>query len=261
MSALDGRRIVVTGASRGIGRAVVHELASQGAAVAIVARHRPPLAALQSEIPNAARVEVLCCDVSSGEEVEVMAGAVVSRLGGVDGVVNCAGIGPRATSFASLADDAYRSSFEVNVLGAVRVIRALLSELRQYPSAAVVNVASMAGRIGVPMWAEYCASKHALLGVTKSFAREYALEGIRCNAVCPGFTEGGLLSESFLQRWADSLGMDSRQLARDVIKRRTPIGRFVQPQVVASTVAFLIGPSSLDITGQAFNVCGGIGDS
>lgn len=260
MSELTGRRLLVTGGNRGIGRAIARELLARGAAVAIVARDRGALASVREELSALGPIHVIAGDVTDGAQVAAAVLASADRLGGIDGVVNSAGMGPRAASFSQLGDEDFRSSFEVNVLGAARVLRAALPELRRHRDSAVVNVASMAGKLGVPMWTEYCTAKHALLGFTKAFAREHAAEGLRCNAVCPGFAEGGLLSDDFLERWADSLGLERRTLVSDVIKKRTPSGRLVGLAAIAATVAFLLGPGAVDITGQALNVCGGIGD-
>lgn len=261
MTSLAGRRVLVTGGSRGVGLAVARELLARGAAVMIAARDRTGLAQAREELAPVGNVAVQCCDVVSPTDIAATVAATIAGFGGMDGVVNSAGIGPRAASFTDLQDDDFRVSFEINVLGSVRVLRAALPEIRRHPHSAIVNVASMAGKVGVPMWAEYCASKHALLGLTKSIAREYAADGLRCNAVCPGFAQGGLLSSQLLQRWAESLGVERRELERDVIKKRTPTGRLVDLRSIAGTVAFLLGSDALDVTGQAFNVCGGIGDA
>jgi NAD(P)-dependent dehydrogenase (short-subunit alcohol dehydrogenase family) len=118
----------------------------------------------------------------------------------------------------------------------------------------------MAGKMGVPGWSAYCTAKHAVIGFTKCIAREYATQGIRCNAVCPGFVDTDMMSAGHLEQWAEALGMTRRELVKEIIYKMAPQAKYVDARSVATAAAFLLSDQAADVTGQSLNVSAGIGD-
>ena len=259
---LVGRRIVVTGGSRGIGREIAQELAASGARLAIWARDEATLRRTQAELRTMTDAEVISfsCDVRDRGQICHCVEKVVAQFGGIDGLVNNAGSNGVSKLFADYADNEFEGLVQLNLLTAAHVIQAVLPALLGAQTPSIVNIASMAGKMGVPGWAGYCAAKHGMLGLTKVLAREHALAGLRVNAVCPGFVETDMMSSQKLEEWAEALSMTRRDLVRELIYKATPQGRYVSARSVAAMTAFLLSEDAADITGQAINVSCGIGD-
>lgn len=237
----DGLVAIVTGGASGIGAAIARRLADDGASVAVFDLD----AAAADPDHFAARV-----DVSDDDTVQAGVAAVVARFGRIDIVVNNAGIGAQGT-VANNTDDEWRRVFDVNVLGLVRVTRASLPWLRESPTAAIVNMASIAATAGLPSRALYGASKGAVLSLTLQMAADHLREGIRVNAVCPGTADtpwvGRLLASA-----------DDPELERAALEARQPHGRLVTADEVASAVAYLASPTSGSTTGVSLAVDGGM---
>jgi 3-hydroxybutyrate dehydrogenase len=259
---LEGRRIVVTGASRGIGRTIAHEVARRGAKVALLARNEADLAAVASEIESETGRSAVAvrCDITDANEVKAALQRALSAMGGVDGLVNNAGVQGSFATFADTSPDEFRRVVEVNLFGAIEVVRAVLPALLAGGTGSIVNIASMAGKMGVPAWSAYCSAKHGLLGFTKTLALEVATSGVTCNAVCPGFVRTDMMSDATLQTWGETLGLSRREIVKEVIVKRTPQARFVEAQSIAAATVFLLSSAAADITGQSLNVSCGIGD-
>jgi NAD(P)-dependent dehydrogenase (short-subunit alcohol dehydrogenase family) len=241
MKEYDGLAAIVTGGASGIGAAVAAELTARGARVA----------ALDLD-PSGAPEGVLGvkADISDDESVRHAVAEVVEAFGRLDVVVNNAGIGALG-SIEDNPDEQWHRVFDVNVLGLVRVSRAALPHLRRSPSAAIVNVSSIAATAGLPQRALYSATKGAVQSLTLAMAADHVREGIRVNCVNPGTVE-----TPWVQRLLDSAADPAAE--RTALEARQPHGRLVAAHEVAQAVAYLAGPSSGSTVGVALAVDGGI---
>ncbi len=241
MTDYDGLVAVVTGGASGIGAATARVLASRGARVAVL-----------DLTPGDAEV-VACsvvCDVTDTAGVDAAVAAVVAELGGLDVLVNNAGIGA-AGDVAANDDDEWRRVLDVNVLGMARVSRAALPHLRRSARAAIVNTSSVVAVLGVPSRALYSASKGAVLALTLAMAADHVREGIRVNAVAPGTAD---------TPWVGRLleGAADPEAAAEALKARQPLGRLVSADEVAQAIAYLGSPLSGSTTGTVLTVDGGM---
>ncbi|MFE4468114.1 SDR family NAD(P)-dependent oxidoreductase [Leifsonia sp. NPDC056824] len=238
---LDGLKAIVTGGASGIGAATAALLSERGARVAILDR------VLGAPVEGRLAVE---CDIADDESVRAAVDLVAAELGGIDIVVNNAGVGAQGTIEAN-GDDEWHRVFDINVLGMVRVSRAALPYLRRSTSAAIVNMCSVVATAGLPQRALYSASKGAVLSLTRAMAADHLAEGIRVNCVSPGTADtpwiGRLLSSA-----ADPAA------ERRALEARQPHGRLVSPDEVAAAVAYLCGPLAGSTTGVGLAVDGGM---
>jgi NAD(P)-dependent dehydrogenase (short-subunit alcohol dehydrogenase family) len=244
----ENQVVLVTGGSTGIGAAVALQLAEAGAAVVITGRREAPLRA------SAARhtgITPVVADVARAGDVARTIGEVRARCGRLDVLVNNAGI----LELAPLADasaEHVRRTFDTNVLGLVETTRAALPLLRQ-AKGAIVNVATVIADEPFANMSVYCASKAAVLALTRSWAQELAADGIRVNAVSPGPIETPMFS-------AEKLGLSPgglEQLATSVLGL-VPLKRFGKPEEVAQVIAFLASPAASYVNGAQYTVGGGI---
>ncbi|GAB1509465.1 SDR family NAD(P)-dependent oxidoreductase [Actinophytocola sp. KF-1] len=240
MTDFDGLTAVVTGGASGIGAAAAAVLAARGARVAV-------LDVKPGDGPDDAGIR---CDVSSDDEVRAAIDAVVERFGGVDVLVNNAGIG--AAGDVTANDDAeWHRVLDVNVVGMARVTRAALPHLKNSAHAAVVNTCSIAAWQGLPNRALYSASKGAVLALTLAMATDHLDDGIRINCVCPGTAD-----TPWVQRLLDAA--DDPAAERAALAARQPMGRLVTADEVAHAIAYLASPLSGSTTGTALAVDGGM---
>ncbi|CAN5743545.1 MAG: SDR family oxidoreductase [Euzebyales bacterium] len=238
---LDGLRAIVTGAGSGIGRATAGALAGRGAAVA--ALDLDPSGAPEG-------VHRLECDVTSDGSVRDAVAAAGQALGGLDVVVNNAGVGAQG-AVDDNDDDEWRRVFDVNVLGIVRVSRWALPLLRRSRAAAVVNTCSIAAWAGLPQRALYSASKGAVQSLTLAMAADHLSEGIRVNCVNPGTVD-----TPWVQRLLERA--DDPDAERSALEARQPIGRLVTADEVAHAICYLASPLSASTTGAVLAVDGGM---
>jgi 3-oxoacyl-[acyl-carrier protein] reductase len=243
---LSGKSAVVTGGSRGIGRAIVLRLAEQGADVAFSYRGneaaaKEVVAAVEAMGRKALAVQA---DVSQPESADALIKAALEAFGKVDILVNNAGI-TRDDLIMRMSLDAWRDVLETNLFGAFYCIKAVTRSMLKAKGGRIVNITSVSGQAGQMGQANYSSAKAGLIGLTKATARELASRGITCNAVAPGFvlTE---LTKDLAQEWQDR------------ITEQTPLGRFGTPQEIASAVAFLASDEAAYITGQVLGVDGGL---
>ena len=240
MGALDGMRILVTGGASGIGETTAAVLAERGATVATMDR---------SEIAAAPGVHVVA-DVTDDAAVRAGVAAAVKALGGLDGLVLCAGIGARGDVTAN--DDAeWQRVWDVNVMGVVRVARAALAALRASDRAAIVTISSIAAMVGLPQRAAYSSSKGAVHALTLAMAADLVGEGIRVNAVSPGTAD---------TPWVQRLlaAADDPVAERLALEARQPHGRLVSAREVAVAAASLVSPDAGSTTGTVLSVDGGV---
>jgi NAD(P)-dependent dehydrogenase (short-subunit alcohol dehydrogenase family) len=236
----DGLRAVVTGGASGIGLATATLLAARGATVATIDLDDgvpEPLLGLKADVSDDARVR---------EVVEQAA----ERLGGIDVLVNNAGIGAQGDITAN-DDEQWHRVFDVNVVGMVRVTRAALPYLRESASAAIVNTCSIAATAGLPNRALYSASKGAVLSLTLAMAADHIRDGIRVNCVNPGTADTPWVGR-LLDQAADPAA------ERAALEARQPMGRLVSADEVAHAIAYLASPLSGSTTGTALAVDGGM---
>jgi NAD(P)-dependent dehydrogenase (short-subunit alcohol dehydrogenase family) len=236
VSDFDGLTAVVTGGASGIGAAAAHVLTERGAKVAVLDVN-----------PGDTGIR---CDVSDDDEVRAAIDAVVERFGGVDVLVNNAGIGAQGDVTAN--DDAeWHRVLDVNVVGMARVTRAALPHLRRSTAAAVVNTCSIAAWQGLPNRVLYSASKGAVLALTLAMATDHLDDGIRINCVCPGTAD-----TPWVQRLLDAAPDPEKE--RAALAARQPMGKLVTAEEVAHAIAYLASPLSGSTTGTALAVDGGM---
>jgi 2-keto-3-deoxy-L-fuconate dehydrogenase len=241
MTEFEGLVAVVTGGGSGIGAAAGTVLRNRGAKVASFYLSHKPAA------PTELAVQ---CDVGDSKSVAVAVDAVIDRFGGIDIVVNNAGIGSMG-SVADTTDDEWHQVLNVNVVGIARVSRAALPYLTASPNAAIVNTCSVLGVVGVPQRAAYAASKGAVAALTLAMAADHLAHGIRVNAVVPGTTD---------TPWVTRLlrAAPDPDAAEAALRARQPTGRLVTPEEVAHAVAYLASPLAGSTTGTLLAVDGGM---
>jgi NAD(P)-dependent dehydrogenase (short-subunit alcohol dehydrogenase family) len=237
----EGIRVIVTGGASGIGAATTSHLVSRGAKVAVLD--------LNPEAVTAPALAIQC-DVADDASVRAAVERAARELGGIDVVVNNAGIGAQGT-VADNDDAEWHHVFDVNVVGAVRVSRAALPYLRQSPAAAIVNTSSIAATAGLPARALYAASKGAVRALTMSMAADHIREGIRVNCVNPGTADTPWVSR-LLGQAADPVA------ERAALEARQPHGRLVTPEEIAAAIAYLASPLAGSTTGTELAVDGGM---
>ncbi len=252
---LNGRRAVVTGGGRGVGAAVARQLSASGAAVLVASRTIAEVQAVARDInARGGTARAYCCDVSDQGSVSRLAAAALDALGHVDILVNSAGIALAAPFYRTSLDDWLRA-IAVNATGTFLCMQALLPAMLQRGWGRIVNVASIAGLSGDRYTAAYAASKHAVLGLTRSVAVEVAGKGVTVNAVCPGFLDTRMTVET-IDRIVAASGRD-RQSATDALASRNPQQRLISADEVAAAVLFLCGDQARGINGEALVIDGG----
>ena len=241
---LEGKVSIVTGASRGIGRAVARALAAEGATVVLTARDGGRLAEAVAEITGSGgRAEAAAVDVADRASVESAFDRVVKAHGRIDHLVNNAGI-TRDNLLLRMKDDEWQQVLATNLTGVFLCTQAVLRPMLRQRSGRIVNVTSVVGLAGNAGQANYAASKAGVVGFTKSVAREIASRSITVNAVAPGFIDTDMTA-----------AMTDK--AREAVASSIPLGRTGRPEDVAGAVLFLVSDAAAYITGQVLAVDGG----
>lgn len=247
---LAGRRAVITGGGTGIGLACARDLADKGAEVILMGRNLDRLKKAASSISGARAIRI---DVTDDDSVS-QAFDAAAESGAIDILVNNAGIAA-ASAFHKTSMEHWREIQAVNVEGLVRCTQAVIGEMIRSDYARIINIASIAGLRGGAYMSPYVASKHAVVGLTKSLALEYARTKLTVNAVCPGYVETAIVENSVLNIM-EKTGR-SREDALAQLTKNNPQGRLIQPEEVAELVSCLCSPLSGSIDGQAIMVSGG----
>jgi 3-oxoacyl-[acyl-carrier protein] reductase len=241
----EGRVALVTGASQGIGRSIAMELAKSGATVALAARNEAKLAEVKAAIEaEGGKAEAFALDVSNEDSIKSVAKEIVTKLGAVHILVNNAGV-TRDTLVLRMKSSDWDDVLTTNLKGAFLLTQALLQPMMKARWGRVINISSVNGELGAPGQANYSASKAGLIGLTKSFAREFASRGITVNAVAPGFIETDM---------TDVLTEDQK----NAMLGSVPLGRAGTVADIAAAVRFLASEEAGYITGHTLDVNGGL---
>ena len=240
---LEGVVAIVTGGSRGIGRAISESLAEGGARVAVVARDGDRARATAEDLPGAGP-RGYACDVADPPQVRATLATVEDELGPVAILVNNAGV-TRDNILMRMKDEEFDEVIAVNLKGAFNFTRAVTRGMMKRRGGAILNVTSVVGLVGNAGQVNYAASKAGLVGLTKSVAKELASRGVRCNAIAPGFIR------------TDMTG-DLTEAQTDALLSQIPLGALGDPDDIAGAARFLVGPGARYITGQVLAVDGGM---
>ena len=239
---------LVTGGSKGMGEAAVRIFAEKGASVAILDVDMEAAEKLSAELnENGANTIAIKCDVSSEAQVEKAIAKVVETYGKLDAAFNNAGIQIPAQDITETSEEDYDKILNVNLKGVWLCMKHELIQMKKQQSGAIVNNSSLAGKVGVPGRTPYVAAKHAILGITKSAAADYASQGIRINAVCPGTIETPMVNDM----------VNSGDLKREDSINAAPINRLGKASEVADAAVWLCGEESTYVIGQSIAVDGG----
>jgi NAD(P)-dependent dehydrogenase (short-subunit alcohol dehydrogenase family) len=252
---LEDQVVIITGAGRGIGREVAMVAAEAGAAVVLVARSADQLEAVAAAVRAAGgRALVHACDLAQESAAAAVVDATIREYGRVDVLVNNAAMNYVANLVMS-KDDRWRELYEVNLFATVRLTRHVLKRLIRQKSGRIINVSSVSAKVGASYNAAYASSKAAMIGLTKSVAREVAKLGITVNAVCPWHVDTEMVREAMGQR-AKMFGKTAEEYLAAIIAEN-PQGRIMTAREIAATCVFLMSDDARGITGQAINVDGG----
>src|ERR1700710_2117207 len=249
---LDGRVAVVTGAAGVIGAATIKLLAERGARIVAVDRNAELLQDAIRDLPARAEALAVTADVTQEDEVAGYVRAAMDRFGAIDVFYNNAGIEGDITPITKYSLETFRRVIDVNVVGVFLGLKHVLPVMLGQNKGSIINTASIAGLIGSPEIAVYSASKHAVIGLTKSAAQECAATGVRVNCVCPGLIDSRMLSSIIEGR-----NPGNAPVPNDRIVERIPARRLGRASEVASIVAFLASNEASYVTGSAYTVDGG----
>ena len=243
---LKGKTAVITGGTRGIGKAIAYKLAENGANLAIIATTASQKALLTIEELEklGSRVRLYICDVKNSDQVVSVSEEIIADFGKIDILVNNAGI-TRDNILPSLSAMEIDDVIDVNLKGTIFVTKSFIRQFVRQRSGSIINISSVVGLMGNKGQTNYAASKAGIIGFTKAVAREYGKKNIRCNAVAPGFISTDM---------TDKLSEEQA----DEIKKQIPMGTLGRPQDVAELVLFLASDCASYITGEVIKVDGGL---
>ena len=253
---LTDKTALITGASRGIGRSIALGFAAQGARVAVTARTEQDLDSLVQEIRASGREAVaIPADLMDLSTVPGLVGLAEKELGSLDILVNNAGLGSSSNPkpVIEFDDQFWNRSLALNLTAPYLLCKAILPSMLKRKRGRIINIASIASRTPLFHGVAYAASKHGLLGLSRTLALEVARDGVTVNAICPGPVQTEM-NDRRIRYDAQRMGVDLSELEA----RITPIGRRLQPREIVPMAILLASDESAAITGQAFNICGGM---
>jgi NAD(P)-dependent dehydrogenase (short-subunit alcohol dehydrogenase family) len=249
---LDGKIAVITGAAGVIGSATARLLAERGARIVAVDRNAQDLKAVIGDLPASAQALAVTADVTREEEVADYVRATIDKFGTIDVFYNNAGVEGDIAPITKYSLETFRRVLDVNVVGVFLGMKHVLPVMLKHNKGSIINTASIAGLIGSPDIAVYSASKHAVIGLTKSAAQECSATGVRVNCVCPGLIDSRMLSSIIEGR-----NPGNAPVPNDRIVERIPARRLGRASEVASIVAFLASDEASYVSGSAYTVDGG----
>ncbi len=250
MTQMEGKVALVTGAASGIGRASALALARAGASVCVSDINGAGLEETARDIiSEGGKAIAVACDVTKAEAVNAMVEATVDAFGRLDAAVNNAGIaGSFYHRLHEAEDDMFERVLAVNLRGVWHCMKAELAQMLADRGGSIVNIASVAGLIGAPKAAAYTASKHAVVGLSKSAAVDYAKQGIRINAICPAYTDTAMVQSA----------IEGNPLMAHIMERAIPMGRLGQASEIGEAAVWLCSDASSFVTGHALALDGGL---
>jgi 3-hydroxybutyrate dehydrogenase len=254
---LENKLALITGGGRGIGREIALAFAREGAQVAVVARTLTQVETVAEQIEKTFNLKslALVCDVSDPASVERIFADVRESFGReVDILVNNAGIAESAT-VANTTDELWQKHIAINLSGSFYCIRAALPSMLKNGWGRIINIASIAGKTGAPYISAYSASKHGLMGLTRSIALEVGPSGVTVNAICPGYVDTDMVTQG-VERIKARTGRSAEE-AVDYLKKMSPQNRLVTAEEVASVALLLASEDGRGINGQGWNIDGG----
>ncbi len=249
---LQGKRALVTGGTKGIGKAIADELAQAGAQVIISARNKPE----DEKTPH----HFIAADLTQVDQVKLLEQEITEKFGGIDILINnVGGLTTPGGGFSTLTDEHWENELQLNLLAAIRLDRILLPKMIEQKSGVIIHISSVAAK--QPLWnlnMAYAVSKAALNSYSKSLATELATKGVRVVTVAPGATRTPLM-EGFIQDYANSVGIKVEEAFTQLLGQigGIPMGRMAEPEEVASLVHFLVSPSAAYLTGTTYAIDGG----
>lgn len=255
MADLAGMRALVTGASRGIGLAIAQAFARDGADLCLAATDRGRLEAAGAAIDTAAQIEIADFDVTDRAACFAAVERMTAQWGQIDVLVNCAGA-YRASLFVDYDISDFDHLMQVNYFGTVHMMQAALPGMRERGFGRVVNIASTAGKWGSANQSAYNASKHAVVGLTRSVALEMAASGVTVNAICPGLVDTEL-ADTLVAQYAGIAGTTEAAMMQAILAR-IPVGRLIQPEEIAELAVYLSSRNAGGMTGQSLLYDGGM---
>jgi NAD(P)-dependent dehydrogenase (short-subunit alcohol dehydrogenase family) len=241
--------VIVTGAAGRLGSAIVHALAGRDAQLLLTDANSASLEQIRGQTNDQA--VTLPADIRDTRQAEALVRHAIEAFGRVDAVVNAAGIEGPIVPLEEVTTEAFAEVYETNVVGPFQLLRAVLPHLKEQQHGRIVNIASGAGLAGVEYMAPYSSSKHALVGLTRSLAREVARHGVSVNAVCPGCVDSPMMAR--IERQLQAIVGGDASFAGSI-----PAGRYADPNEVAGLVEYLIFDAPSYLTGEALVIDGGL---
>ena len=246
--------VLITGAKGGMGQAVAKTFYQEGANLVLTDIDKEALDALAGQQGfDEIRCICLSCDVTKEKEVEQTIALAVQAFGGIDHLVNCAGIDGRMAYIADMEEEDFDIMMNVNVKGTFFFMKYAIRDMLKRQKGTIVNIASIAGVSASRRKPFYCASKHAVNGLSKSAALEYVENGIRVNAVCPGSVDTAMI-----RSMEERAFPGEPEKARAAFTKGIPMKRYAKPQEIADLIVFLSSERSSYITGNCYTIDGGI---
>lgn len=250
---LDGARVLITAGAVGIGAAIADTLAAAGARVYVCDKSEAHLSQFLADRPG---MRGTLADVADPDQVASLFKEVLSQLGGLDVLVNNAGVAGPTAAVEEIAPAAWAETMAVNINGQFYCARLAVPALKRAGAGAIINIASVAGRLGYPLRTPYAASKWAVIGFTKSLAIELGPSGIRVNAILPGLVEGARIQGVIAAR-AKAQGVSYKEMEARYLEQ-VSLRRMVRAEDVAHAVLFLCSEAGANISGEALSVCGNV---